>query len=948
MFEFFKNLFSKNKFAEDSGIINAAKEAPIKKGIQQSVLAKATRTGNESIFVIAEHPRGVVPEDYVMANDENILANNQWATNNATLRQDMHFLGYSFLAELSQRPEYRKIVETFSKEMTRKWIKITSVGEQDNTIKIKQIETEMKRLNVQNVFCEAIEQEGFFGRAHIYLDTGDTDNANELKTAINTGSGILSKIKINRDHPLKRLSCVEPIWTYPNSYNSSDPLRPDYFKPTNWFVQGRLLHETRLLTLVSRSVPDLLKPAYSFGGLPLTQMVMPYVDNWLRTRQAVSDLIYKFSTQVLKTNMQDVLQGASGDNLLARAQLYNAYATNHGIMMLDKDSEEFVNVSVPLGTLDALQAQAQEHMSSVSGIPLIKLLGITPKGLNASSDGELEVFYAWIEAQQESLLTTPLQTVLNFIQLSLFGEVDTDIGFTWQPLYTLSRVDIANVRKLEIETDVEAINGGILDPLEARTRVASDEDSPYASLDLGKEIVSPQEQQMQEMQSQQALGGEIPGRVPDNPFAPKNPLEPKPTVIPFAAPKQNPFPKSVGDEFQETLHPRDKIGEFAEKGGGSKTSYGARNEGESDKQYAKRIVDKLPKPNALPDHDLSRYFNKKDGSKTVSIDNLKSIKNDSENQQGGENGPKRMLAAYEGALSKRDPITVMPDAEEGKYTVIDGNGTYTTAKEYGFKELPVTIVSREEGQNIIDKNKSQHESMVKSSVEEKVKGLFDSKTDSLPNNVSQPISEPVKLFSESENAISYLQDFLNKGKGVASQLGYRTMTGGVGDAIENGEFDKQGGLVFIAPLKGMKRSTEKVEQDYQGHWEKLLDTARASIAVDSLDQVKETIGKLEQAGLEIVKKPKNRFANPTAEHYRDALVNFKAPNGIIGELQLHVKPMLVAKAKGHVYYEQIRSLNGQYGDHVETWPEDARQQLEQATSASRKLYDDAWSKAIGQ
>jgi hypothetical protein len=41
------------------------------------------------------------------------------------------------------------------------------------------------------------------------------------------------------------------------------------------------------------------------------------------------------------------------------------------LFVLDKDTEEFFNVSAPLGTLDALQAATQEHMCSVSGIPVV-------------------------------------------------------------------------------------------------------------------------------------------------------------------------------------------------------------------------------------------------------------------------------------------------------------------------------------------------------------------------------------------------------------------------------------------------------------------------------------------------------------------------------------------------------------------------------------------------
>ncbi|QCP54421.1 DUF1073 domain-containing protein [Trinickia violacea] len=96
-----------------------------------------------------------------------------------------------------------------------------------------------------------------------------------------------------------------------------------------------------------------------------------------------------------------------------RAVLFNQARDNRNLMMIDRDSEGFANVSAPLGSLDCLQAQSQEHMAAVTGIPLIVLLGITPSGLNATSEGELRTFYAWIEAQQEALFTTQLTRLLH-------------------------------------------------------------------------------------------------------------------------------------------------------------------------------------------------------------------------------------------------------------------------------------------------------------------------------------------------------------------------------------------------------------------------------------------------------------------------------------------------------------------------------------------------------
>jgi hypothetical protein len=240
-----------------------------------------------------------------MAQDSAIGGALSWAGNFAgqVFAEGLEFLGYSYLTELAQRPEYRVISETPATEMTRKWIKLQAVGEEDKTEKIKAIEDEFTRLGVRDAFRKAAELDGFFGRAHIYVDTGATDDREELRTSIGNGQDATSKAKIGKGS-LKQLLVREPVWTYPSSYNSTDPLKPDWYKPSSWFVQGKEVHATRLLTFIGREVPDLLKPAYSFGGLSMSQMVKPYVDNWLRVRQSVSDLISTFSTSDIKTDLK--------------------------------------------------------------------------------------------------------------------------------------------------------------------------------------------------------------------------------------------------------------------------------------------------------------------------------------------------------------------------------------------------------------------------------------------------------------------------------------------------------------------------------------------------------------------------------------------------------------------------------------------------------------------
>lgn len=441
-----------------------------------------------SVYQAASPPPGVVPDGApTLAMDSQISSTNAWANGLALSgfwTEGITFLGYAYLSELAQRPEYRVIAETIATEMTREGIEFTSTADDDDakTDRIKELEAEFKRLEVMDIFGRAAQQDGFFGRGHIYIDTGDTDNPDELKKSIGDGWDALSRAKLKKKR-IRQLRTVEAVWCYPTSYNSNDPLADDWYTPDMWYVQAKMVHATRLITLIGREVPDLLKPTYSFGGLSLSQMAKPYVDNWLQTRQSVNDIISAFSVFVLSTNLATSLEG-DGQQLFSRAELFNNLRDNRGLMMIDKESEAFQNVAAPLSGLHELQAQAQEHMASVSHIPTVKLLGIQPAGLNASSEDQMRVFYDYIHAYQEHLFRNPLRTIMGMVMLSLWGETDDSIDFKFKPLFSLDEKGAAEVEKMKAERDQILVDTGILSPEEARQRVANDPGSDYSSIDV--------------------------------------------------------------------------------------------------------------------------------------------------------------------------------------------------------------------------------------------------------------------------------------------------------------------------------------------------------------------------------------------------------------------------------------------------------------------------------
>ncbi len=396
------------------------------------------------------------------------------------------FPGFAYLSQLATRAEYRAFASTLSTELTREWIEFTSKQDDDTDTadKIKMLEDEFKRLNVRGVFQRAAEADCYFGRGQIYIEVDGADR----------GTPLILDPRTVKKGTLARVVSVEAIWTTPSGYNALDPAAADFYKPSRWYMLGREVHASRLMTIITRPLPDILKPAFNFAGMSMSQLAEPYVDNWLRTRQSVADLINNFSTTALATSMDQILQGDDdGADLLARADLFTAMRSNKGLMLMDKEREELIQVNTPLSGLHELQAQSQEQMCSVSRMPAIVLTGISPSGLNASSDGEIRIFYDWIAAQQEAFWREPLEVILKVAQLSLFGEIDPDIGIAFVPLFQMTPTEESDIRAKDGVTDCGYVAAGIIDPSEVRDRLAKDPNSGYDGLDTSLEIVPPDE-----------------------------------------------------------------------------------------------------------------------------------------------------------------------------------------------------------------------------------------------------------------------------------------------------------------------------------------------------------------------------------------------------------------------------------------------------------------------
>lgn len=466
------------------GIIDPAPPSPIEEKplqIREDAAAAFRRVVRKQPLTLPVPAPGVRPKDapeqpQLAMDDASISGLFGWMGQASSFGSfNLYFPGYPYLAELSQRSEYLEPCSEIASEMTRKWIKFKSTSEDDVSEKLKAIEQRFKDLNVREIFRDATLLDGKFGRAQVFIRFKN-DAPEKRADPLVVDEGGFTK------GTLDALKLIEPVWTSPSQWNATDPMRDDFYVPSEWYVMGTKVHASRLLTFVSRKVPDILKPSYNFGGLSLIQLMQPYVDQWLRTRDSISDLVHNFSIIALQTDMSAVLQNGPADGLMRRAQMFTDTRENRALMMLDKDREELVQVAVPLGGLHDLQAQSQEHMCAPTHLPMVKLTGITPSGLNVSSEGEITVFYDHLHSKQENDYNTNLLIVLHLVQLDLYGSIDPTIAYEFVPLEEPNGKELAEERASDAQAAATYAEMGAIDPDEVRERLQHDPNSGYDNL----------------------------------------------------------------------------------------------------------------------------------------------------------------------------------------------------------------------------------------------------------------------------------------------------------------------------------------------------------------------------------------------------------------------------------------------------------------------------------
>lgn len=314
---------------------------------------------------------------------------------------------------------------------------------------------------------------------------------------------------------------------------------PNLGKPKHYIVgpnapalRGKKIHYSRVIRTEGVPLPWIQRQAEQLWGLSIVEPMYDRLLAFDSTTTGAAQLVFKAYLRVMKVKGLRQILGAGGPAMEALAKNVEAirqFQTSEGLTLLDSEDEMEFN-SYTFSGLDSVLLQFGQQLSGATGIPLVRLFGQSPAGLNSTGESDIRNYYDTVKSKQEADLRNPLTTVLDLLHRSVTGDAPPEgFGFKFNPLWQMSEQDKATTSKTVAETVVGAFEAGVVDRSTALRELKQSADVTGIFTNITDEMVTEAENEPTPM-----LTGENDDDVPSAPTDPLGisrdvpPVQPRP------------------------------------------------------------------------------------------------------------------------------------------------------------------------------------------------------------------------------------------------------------------------------------------------------------------------------------------------------------------------------------------------------------------------------------
>lgn len=461
------------------------------------------------------------------------------------------FIGYQACALLAQNWIINNACSVPCEDAIRPGYEISlnqdiELEDQDLLVKIKQVSE--RKYNISNIARNFARNNKIFGCALALPVVDGIDYAKPFNIdGVRRGS-------------YKGISLIEPYWVMPelDMEATSAPESLHFYEPTWWRLpNGKRIHRSHVIYITGDEVPDVLKPTYYFGGLPLTQQIYERVYASERVANEAPLMALTKRMLIADGNIEAYLMNE--EDAEKKLQKLSYCRDNYGVFF-KRPGDNVQQIDTSLTDFDALIMTQYQLVASIARMPATKLLKTQPKGFNATGEYEMKDYIQELQHLQDNQMKPLIERNNLLVEKSEFG-YSYELEAKFNPVDMPTERELAEVRKIDADTDAVLINAGAISPEEARARIIADPNSGYNGL---------------------------PAEMPHSDFMEENFLDDETAAGEQLFGEQ---PEQTLDEWNEEDHPRDDDGKFGK--GGGKAKEGKKNPVEEKEDISKFLEEEI-------------------------------------------------------------------------------------------------------------------------------------------------------------------------------------------------------------------------------------------------------------------------------------------------------------------------------------------------------------------
>lgn len=355
----------------------------------------------------------------------------------------------------------RKIVDIIPNDMTREgreW-----QADKDQIEIIEKVE-KAPLINLMPKLNLAMRKARLLRGAAIYMGMKDRTPDKELDIE-RVGKGDLLYLNVVGRH---NMTVGEAVQDVTSEYFG----QPSYYEVRSANGTSVKVHPSRMIRFIGA---DILDDQYSINdgwGDSILQIAYDAVMNASSVQQHVAALIPEAKTDVI------YIPGLSGflanptttQRLTDRFTYANTIKSMFNMVLLEgngaDDGEKWEQKQINFAQLPELMQVFLQVASGAADIPVTRLLGQSPSGMNATGDSDIRNYYDNISARQRQELAPALHRLDEVIIRSALGKRDEAIYYKWAPLWGMSEKEKADVFKTKADAArTIAGTGGMSPPL---------------------------------------------------------------------------------------------------------------------------------------------------------------------------------------------------------------------------------------------------------------------------------------------------------------------------------------------------------------------------------------------------------------------------------------------------------------------------------------------------